>query len=156
VRSINPNQPLARIATQQARVDDALLQPRLSAILMVSFAVVGLLLATVGIYGVVSYTVQQRTAELGLRIAIGASPGQVRLMVLRSGLAMSIAGMIVGILGASFLAELLRGLLYQTRPLDPQMIAGLTFFFLLVTTVACYLPARRATRVDPAVTLRCD
>jgi predicted permease len=156
VRSINPNQPLARVATQQAIVDDALLQPRLSAILMGSFALVGLLLAIIGVYGVMSYSVEQRTAELGLRMAIGASPGQLRAMVLRGGLVMTLAGIFLGLVGATLLANLLGSLLYQTRPLDPQLIGILTVIFLAITTLACYLPARRATRLDPSIALRAD
>jgi putative ABC transport system permease protein len=111
---------------------------------------------TLGIYGVVSYSVAQRTTELGIRMALGAKPGQIRGLILRQGLAPVGLGLAVGVAAALALGRLLGSLLYGVGPTDPLTIAVVALLLLAVATAANYLPARRATRIDPLVALRAD
>jgi len=120
------------------------------------FAASALLLATLGIYGVVSYTVAQRSREVGIRMAVGAAPGQVVAMIMRQGAGMAVGGVLIGLGAALVLTPLLRGLLYAITPTDLRTYAEAGGIILGVALIACYMPARRATRVDPAVVLRSE
>lgn len=120
------------------------------------FASVALALATIGIYGVMAYLVNQGTRELGIRIALGASPRHILNLVVRQGMALAFAGVTLG-LGASFmLTRLIRSLLFGVRATDPITFAGISFLLAIVTLLACYIPAQRAARIDPLISLRCD
>jgi putative ABC transport system permease protein len=121
-----------------------------------TFAVLALVLAMVGIYGVMSYAVTQRAHELGVRIALGASPGDVLRMVLGKGLRLAAAGMAVGLVASFAATRLLRSLLFSVTSTDPATFTAVTVLLTTVVVLACYLPARRASRVDPIVTLRYD
>ena len=113
-----------------------------------------LLLAMVGIYGVIAYSVAQRTQELGIRRALGAQQVDILRLVLRQGLGLTLAGTALGIAGALGLTRVMQGLLFQTSPTDPATFAAIALLFILVAAAASYIPARRATRVDPTAALR--
>lgn len=118
------------------------------------FAFTALLLAGLGIYGVISYMVSARTHEIGIRLALGAESRSILQMVLREGLGLAIAGAAVGLVGAVIVSHLMTGLLYGVKPTDPLTFAGVTLLLVGVSLLACYIPARRAIRVDPLVALR--
>jgi putative ABC transport system permease protein len=129
-------------------------QQRLTTVFLLGFAALALVMAAIGVFGVTAYTVSQRTHELGVRAALGAGRGQLLRLVMRQELSASAAGVIVGLLGALGLASLLQSLLYGVPPRDPMTLAAVSLLLLAVTATAAYLPARRATRIDPAATLR--
>jgi ABC-type antimicrobial peptide transport system permease subunit len=118
------------------------------------FALTALLLAGLGIYGVISYMVSERTHEIGIRIALGAQKKNILQMVLRQGLGLAIAGAAVGLVGALVVSHLMAGLLYGVRPTDSVTFSSVALLLLGVALLACYIPARRAMRVDPLVALR--
>ena len=118
------------------------------------FAVTALLLAGLGIYGTISYVVSERTREIGVRLALGAQRGEILGMVLRQGLGLAISGAALGLIGALIVSRLIAGLLYGVRPTDPLTFLGVTLVLTIVALAACYIPARRAMRVDPLVALR--
>ena len=120
------------------------------------FALTALLLTGLGIYGVISYLVSERTHEIGIRLALGAGNRNIRQMVLRQGLGLALAGAAVGLVGAVIVSHLMTGLLYGVRPTDPLTFATVALLLIAVALLACYIPARRAIRVDPLVALRYD
>ena len=122
--------------------------------MIASFAATALLLAALGIYGVISYMVSERTQEIGIRLALGASRSNILRIVLRQGLGLAAVGAAVGLVCALIVSQLMASLLYGIRPTDPLTFAGVAFLFLGVALLACYLPARRAIRVDPMIALR--
>ena len=129
-------------------------EPRFRSLLLSVFAIVSLALAAVGLYGVVAFSVNQRRAELGLRMALGADPSEVLRLVLREGMMPVAAGIVVGLAGAAILARVMASLLFGVDPLDPLTFAAVALTLSVVALAACYLPARRAMTVDPAATLR--
>jgi putative ABC transport system permease protein len=118
------------------------------------FALTALLLAGLGIYGVISYIVSERTHEIGIRLALGAQSRNILRMILRQGLGLAIAGAAVGLVCALIVSHLMAGLLYGVRPTDPLTFSGVAILLIGVALLACYIPARRAMRVDPMVALR--
>ncbi|MQA89481.1 MAG: FtsX-like permease family protein [Gemmatimonas sp.] len=153
LRALDPEIP-AEFATMRARLVDSVADRRFTMLVLGTFAVVALLLAGVGIYGVVSYAVARRSRETGIRLALGAAPGQVRNLLQRSVLVATLAGLVVGIGGAFLVSRLLRGLLSGVTPTDPLTFAGVVAILSAVAWLASYVPARRATRVDPMITMR--
>ena len=129
-------------------------QPRFYTGLLTSFALIAFALAALGIYGVISYSVTQRTHELGIRIAVGAYPRDVLKLVLGRGMVLTLIGVSIGLVGSLMLTRLMSGLLFGINPTDPATFALATSLLAVVSLVACYIPARRATRVDPMVALR--
>jgi ABC-type antimicrobial peptide transport system permease subunit len=131
-------------------------QPRANLVLLSAFAVIALLLAVVGIYGLLAYVVVQRRRELGIRVALGAQPGQIHRMILRQGLVLVAAGFALGIPATLALGRLLRGLLFGTEGIDPVTMTAAAAVMGIVSIAAIWLPARRATEVDPIAILRAE
>jgi putative ABC transport system permease protein len=154
VRALDRQQPLYNVRTVEQVVDQAIARPRFNMLLITILAGVAMILATVGIYGVISYMVTQRTHEIGIRMALGARPLDVFRMVLRQGLWIALMGVGSGLVAAFALTRLLSSLLYDVRPTDVVTFAGVSALLTAVVLLACYIPARRATRVDPMVALR--
>jgi ABC-type antimicrobial peptide transport system permease subunit len=120
------------------------------------FALVAVVLASLGIFGVVSYTVAQRTGEMGIRLALGAQPRQLRLLVVRDGLQPVIFGLAVGTCAALAVGRMLEALLFAVAPGEPLIVSAALVLLAAIALIACYLPARRATRIDPIAALRCE
>lgn len=154
MRSVDPEQGLLETSTMDQRIANAVARPKLQTILLGSFGVLALVLASIGIYGVLAYAVSQRMREMGVRLALGAMPRTVLREILSGGLRLTGLGLLFG-LGTSFaLTRYLQALLYSVRPTDPEVFGIAIAILLLVAMVACYVPARRAARVDPMVVLR--
>jgi predicted permease len=156
IRRLDANLPIAAIQTMQDVVDNSIATPRLTGTLLTAFAGLALLLAAVGIYGVLSYVVTQRRQEIGVRMAIGAAPGRVLRLVLRQGLIYAAIGAVVGIAGALVTSRLLTSLLHGVAPVDPPTFVVAPIVLMAVAAVASLLPAYRATRVDPMQAMRTD
>ena len=140
--------------TMAELVSESVAKPRFNTFVLGAFAIVALALATVGIYGVMSHAVTQRTREIGIRMAIGAAPSRVRTAVLRQSLTLTGVGAVIGLLGAAAVTRYLESMLFELTPLDPSTFLAVAVLFLLVALIASYLPAARASRVDPLVALR--
>ncbi len=154
LQALNPQLPMFRVTTLESELADTLNQPRFQATLLGGFAAIALLLATIGIYGVTSHAVSQRTQEVGIRMAMGARRSDVRLLILRQHVTPAVAGIAIGILGAFLLSRFLNSLLYGVRPVDPVTYALVALSVVAVAVSACWIPAGRAMRVDPLVALR--
>jgi putative ABC transport system permease protein len=156
VRTIDPDLPLFQVATMEERVSASLARPRINAVLLGGFALTALLLAAIGIYGVIAYGVVQRTRELGIRVALGARATDVLRMVIRQGMRPVLLGVTLGLAGALAGTRVLRSLLFGVGPFDPTAFGLVTLFLLLVALAATWLPARRAGRSDPMTALRVE
>ena len=156
VASVDPGVPLSDVATMSSIVERSSSRQRFATLLLGLFAGIALALGIVGIYGVMSYSVAQRQREIGIRMALGASPSDARRMVLREGLSMAAGGITVGLVAALAGGRLLTGLLYGVTPTDPMTFVLVPMLLAGVALLASYLPARRATRVDPTTALRAD
>jgi putative ABC transport system permease protein len=154
IRRLDAAQPLASIRSMEKIVSNTMGPYALIISLMITLALVALILASVGIYGVVSYSVSQRTREMGIRMALGARAWQVLVNVLRQGIRLVITGVILGLVAALGLARLLSAILYKVKPTDPLIFMCIPLLLLTVAILACYVPARRATRIDPMAALR--
>jgi putative ABC transport system permease protein len=154
VWSVDKDQPISHIRTMDQVFAAAISRERFQALLLGLFAALALVLACVGLYGVISYAVAQRTHEIGVRMALGARPADVLRLVLRQGMGLTIAGLIIGIGVGSFATRVLTDMLFDVTPRDPLTFIGVPALLLLVAFLACYIPARRATRIDPLVALR--
>lgn len=154
VNAVFKDVPAFDARTMEQRLADSLANRRFSMVLLSLFAALALFLASVGIYGVVSYAVAQRTHEIGVRMALGASRRSVLLMIIRNGLTLVATGVVLGLAGASALTRLLASLLYDVKPIDPVTFGIVSLLLVGVAFIACYVPARRATKVDPMVALR--
>ena len=154
VKAADPEVPVYAMRTLSELVSDRTAQRRLAVMLIMVFATVALVLAAVGIYGVMSYAVAQRTQEIGIRMALGAEREQILRMVLRHGTLMALSGVALGLLAAFGLARLITSLLFQTSAADPPTFSVVPLVLIAVAVLACYVPARRATRIDPLVALR--
>ena len=154
VRDIDSSLPAFSMTPLSTVVSDSVAQRRFSMLLLGLFAVVALFLAAVGLYGVVAYSVSQRTQEIGLRMAIGAQPGDVLRMVVGGGMKLAAVGVVIGIVAALGLANLVASMLYGVTPFDPTSYAATAVILLAVAALACWIPARRAMRVDPLTALR--
>jgi putative ABC transport system permease protein len=154
VWSIDANQPIANISTLEKIVSDSIAQPRLSMLLMGLFGALALLLAAVGIYGLLSYAVTQRTQEMGIRMALGARTPDVLKLILTQGMTLALIGIAIGLIGSFALTRLIEGLLFGVTPTDATTFVSVSAVLIGVALLACYFPARRATKVDPLVALR--
>jgi predicted permease len=155
VAAIDPNIPVSSVRSMERHLGVALLPARLTGTALGAFGLLGLLLASVGMYGVVAYTVSQRTREIGIRMAIGATGQQVVRMIMREGVALVVTGAVLGIAGALAASRLLAGLLYGDT-VDPIAFGVVPCVLVSVATVAMFVPARRAATIDPTLTLRAD
>ena len=156
VASLDRDLPVYDSYTLETLVARSLGEPRFYLLLLTVFAMLAVLLAAVGIYGVMSYTVQQRRREIGIRIALGASTDRVVGMVVRRGLALAIAGVVLGTIGAYALTRVLRSLLFGVSERDPLTFVGVAMVLGMVALIASWVPARRAARVDPLTAMRAD
>ena len=154
VCAIDKDLPLYNIATMDQLVSNSVAQPRLNLALLVAFAVLALALSAVGVYGVMAYAVTQRTHEIGVRMALGATPRDVLKQVLAEGGRLALIGLALGMVAAYPLTHLMASLLFGVKPNDPLALGGSAVLLAFVALAACYLPALRATRVDPMVALR--
>jgi putative ABC transport system permease protein len=152
--AVDKDQPVAAIDTMDHIVSEAVARQRFTMLLLGLFATLALLLASVGIYGVMSYSVAQRTREIGIRIALGARRSDVLQMTVKQGLKLVGAGMILGLVAAFFLTRVLATLLFGISATDPLTFLGISLVLLVVAVLASYVPALRATRVDPITALR--
>ena len=154
VRSVDPDQPIYDVHTLEDRIGMSVGQERFNALLLAMFSGLALLLAAIGLYGVLSYSVAQRTHEMGVRLALGADARDVVGRVMREGATLIMTGLLIGVAGATALTGLLEGLLFGVSPLDPRIHLVVATVLTLVALAACWIPARRAARVDPLVALR--
>jgi putative ABC transport system permease protein len=154
LRQMDPEQPMASIATMDQLLGDSLSRARFTMLLLGVFAALALVLASVGIYGVISYSVTQRTQEFGIRMALGADRGDVLRQVLGEGTFLALLGIGIGIVAALLVTRLMGTLLYDIRATDPLTFAAVALLLALVAVAACYIPARRATRIEPMSALR--
>lgn len=156
VLEIDPNQPVANVRTLENAIAGSLSQRRFVLVLLAGFAGVALLLAAIGLYGVIAYAVTQRTREIGIRMALGATRRDVQSLVVGHGMKLAVIGLVLGLAGAMGLTRVLGRMLYEVKPTDPATFAGVTLVLLGVALFSCWLPARRAARVDPMVALRSE
>jgi predicted permease len=156
IRRAEPSLLLGDVALMSARLERDLSRERLVAYLAFSFGLLTLLLASLGLYGVLSYGVARRTQEIGVRMALGARRSEVMGSVLKGSLKLTLAGIVLGLLASAAVARYLSGMLFGVTPLDPLTFVAVSGTFILVMTLAACLPARRATMVDPLVALRCE
>ena len=154
VEKIDKSLPVFDVATMNERFSNSISAERFNMLLVLILALLALVLVSVGIYGVTSYAVVQRTREIGVRMALGAGNVDVLKMVVGQGLKLALIGVAVGIAGALALTRFLANLLYGVKPTDPLTFIAVSLILILVALVACYIPARRAAKVDPMVALR--
>jgi len=154
VWTVDKDQPVSNVRTMEQVVTAAISKERFQSLLLGLFAALALLLACVGLYGVISYAVVQRTHEIGVRMALGAKPVDVLRLVIRQGLGLTIIGLVVGVAAGSVVTRVLSDMLYGVGTRDPLTFVGAPLLLLIVALLACYIPARRATRIDPLVALR--
>jgi ABC-type antimicrobial peptide transport system permease subunit len=156
VRALDPALPIANVRTMDDVVAASMSQPRLAGSVLMLFAAVALLLAAVGLYGVLAYVVSERRHEIGIRMAVGADAGVVRRSVLRQGLVLAGVGVAIGAVVSLGLGRLIRGLLHGVSPHDPATFGLVPAVLMAVALVASWIPAHRATRVDPIVALKSE
>ncbi|MFI5126300.1 MAG: FtsX-like permease family protein, partial [Candidatus Acidiferrales bacterium] len=154
LHQVDPTEPLTQIETMDQVVSGSLKDWRFHAVLLGIFAALALVIAAIGVYGVISYSIAQRTHEIGIRLALGAQRRDVLRLVVSQGARLALAGIAVGVLAAIGLTRLMASLLYGVTPTDPVTFLAVAVLLLIVALVACYIPARRAMRVDPMVALR--
>ncbi len=154
VAEVDKSAPVSEVKTMEHIVDESVTQPRFNLFLLGLFGGIALLLSAAGIYGVTAYSVTQRTHEFGIRMALGAQVGDVLKMILGQGMLLIIAGIAVGLVASFALTRLMKSLLFGVSVTDPLTFVAITLLLTLVALLACYIPARRATKVDPLVALR--
>jgi ABC-type antimicrobial peptide transport system permease subunit len=156
VSEMDPDLPVSRLTPMSTYLLEGQAQARFSLVLMSVLGAVALVLTAVGVFGVISYTVSQRTREFGIRLALGEDPRRTRRSVVMGGMRLVLISVGIGLLGSLAVTRLIAGLLYDVSPADPLTFAGIGLLLAGVAWLACYLPARRATRVDPALALRSE
>jgi ABC-type antimicrobial peptide transport system permease subunit len=154
VHRIAPAAPIVRVLTVAQIKDQSVSPRRLNAELVSSFGILALIIAAVGIAGVLAFSVSTRTTEIGIRMSLGADRGQVQRMILREGGVLLALGLVLGVAGAFFATGLVRGLLFGVAPRDPTTFVGVALLMMAIGIVACWIPALRASRIDPAIAMR--
>jgi ABC-type antimicrobial peptide transport system permease subunit len=156
IRALDPGMAFANVQPLERSVTDSMLSQRLSSFMLGSFSLTALLLAALGIYGVMANAVSQRRIELGIRIALGAQVSDILNLVLGRGLRLTALGLVIGLAGAFALTRFLESLLFDISPTDPYVFAGVTLFLCAIALIACCLPARQATKVNPVEALQSE
>ncbi|HTB98344.1 MAG TPA: ABC transporter permease [Terracidiphilus sp.] len=156
VASLDPDLPVYGVMTLREAIGNSIVDSQFDSMLVLGFAVIALLLAAAGLYGVLAYLVTQRTTEIGIRMALGAQRGQVLRLVLADGLRPALYGLVLGLVGSIAAVRFIRSMLYETKPLDPAVFANVVAILLVTAAFACILPAWRASRLDPIQALRTD
>jgi putative ABC transport system permease protein len=154
VWAVDPDQPLYNVVTMEQALSDSISKQRFAMLMLALFAAMAVILSMVGIYGIMSYSVTQRTHEIGVRVALGAKAHDVVRMIVRQGIVLIVIGITTGLAGSFALTRILASLLYEVKPVDPSVFLATALLLGLVALFACYIPARRATKVDPLVALR--
>jgi putative ABC transport system permease protein len=154
IQEIDKDQPVYNVATMEQLLTKSIAQPRFSTLMLGVFALLALALTAIGVYGVVSYTIAQRTREIGIRMALGAQMRDVLRLVIGQGLKMVLLGVALGLAGAGALSHVMKSLLFGVSATDPAIFAIISVLLTSVALLACYLPARRAAKVDPMIALR--
>src|SRR5262249_40441639 len=154
VRAIDPNEPVNQVITMDERLSNSIAQRRFQMFLLGVFAAVALVIATVGIYGVITYAVSRRTHEIGIRMALGARGADVLRMVVWRGMSLALVGVALGLAAALALTRVMQNLLFEVSATDPATFALIALLLVCVALIASYIPARRATKVDPLQALR--
>jgi putative ABC transport system permease protein len=154
VRDLDSSLPVYSLRSMNEVVSKSMVQPRFLALLLATFSAIALFLAAIGIYGVMAYSVAQRTQEIGVRMALGAQPLHVLRLVFGQSLQMLLVGTLIGLAGAFALTRLMRTLLFEVTATDPLTYVSVVGLLTVVALVACYIPARRAAKVDPLIALR--
>jgi ABC-type antimicrobial peptide transport system permease subunit len=154
MKRVDPDQGVMETATMEQRMSSSIARPRLQTVLLGTFGFLALVLACIGIYGVLAYAVAQRMREMGIRAAVGAAPAILLREILGGGLRLAGLGVLIGTVAAFALTRYLQTLLYAVRPTDPAVFASTVSILLAIAAFACYVPARRAARVDPVIVLR--
>jgi len=154
IRAVDADIPLLRVITLEQRMSEAVSEPRFQTTLLAVFSGIALLLSAIGIYAVISYSITLRTHEIGVRMSLGANRSDVLRMVVREGMMLAIVGALTGLAGALVLTRFMAGVLFEISPRDPLTFAAVSGIMLGIAFLACFIPARRATRVDPMIALR--
>jgi putative ABC transport system permease protein len=154
VWSVDKDLPLSKPRTMGEVISESVAEPRFRTWLLSIFAIAGLILTLIGIYGVISYSVRQRTREMGIRIALGAQSGSLLGLVLRQAVVLAMTGAACGVVGSLLLMRLLASQLFEIKPGDPATLIGAALLMMIVALAAAWIPARRATKVDPMIALR--
>jgi putative ABC transport system permease protein len=156
VHEIDRNQPLVNLRTMEENIAASVSQPRFRTVLLTILASLALLIAAVGIYGVMAFSVGQRTREIGTRMALGATPGGIFQLVIGDGLRLTVIGLVIGLVAGVGLSKYFSSMLFQSSLIEPLTLVAVTLVLAAVSLIACYIPAWRATRVDPNIALRCE
>jgi putative ABC transport system permease protein len=156
ILKLDPDQPVSNVRTMETVLSDSLMLRRVSMLMLTVFALLALTLATVGIYGLTAYSVSRRTHEIGLRVALGANQAQILRLIVVRGLVTSLIGAAIGLAAAFQLTRAVSAMLYGVTATDPLVFAGVPLLLVAVSAVASYIPARKATRIDPLAALRCE
>jgi putative ABC transport system permease protein len=156
IRTLDKTAVWKDVSTLDHQLSDQNAPRRFQTYVLTLFAAIALVLAGIGIFGMMHYSVSQRTQEIGIRMALGARAGNVLGMVVREGLVLAVAGVVLGLAGSLALLRTISSLLFQVTPGDPVTLIAVAVFLTAVALIACYVPARRATRVDPMAALRCE
>ena len=156
VLEVDKEQPITSPRTMEMAISNSVTQQRLNMILLSIFGALALLLAAVGIYGVMSYTVTQRLQEIGIRMALGAGRSDVLRLIITQGIKLALSGVAIGLVASFALTQLMKKLLFNVSATDPLIFTAIALLLTLVALLACWIPARRATKVDPIVALRVD
>jgi putative ABC transport system permease protein len=156
IRSVNVNQTFARTTTMDQLISDSLRPQQFNLFLLGSFSVLAMTLAATGVYGLISHTTKQRTREVGVRMALGASRRDILMLLLKQGLTPALLGIVLGLIASIALTNLMKDLLFGVSAADPFTLALMAIMIMVIAVIACYLPARKAARIDPMKALRYD